>query len=214
MLACAHATTAVPAQGFRLMITTEADKEPDVDAAGNPIGLPAWEVAFDNGNVDPMVSVIFAPSSPGSVYAISGSGVVIFKADVTAGAVNADWEVRGPWAETDVRQIVVNAEFAQRIYAVSGTTFGRSRDGGRNWDTAGVSSPVGRELNSIAVHPRDPHTLFVGADTGVFISYDEGERWSPYDKGLPNAEVTQVIVDGPYLYAVTHGRGLWRRRYC
>ena len=26
-------------------------------------------------------------------------------------------------------------------------------------------------------------------------------------EGLPNAEVTQVIVDGPYLYAVTHGQG-------
>jgi hypothetical protein len=42
MLACAHAT---PTQGFRLMMTTEADAEPDVDAAGNPIGLPAWQVA-------------------------------------------------------------------------------------------------------------------------------------------------------------------------
>jgi hypothetical protein len=34
------------------------------------------------------------------------------------------------------------------------------------------------------------------------------------DQGLPTAEVTQVMIDGPYLYAVTHGRGLWRRRYC
>ena len=212
MLACAHASAP---DGFRLMITTEADKEPDRDAAGNPIGLPRWDVAFDNGNVDPIVSVIFAPSSPGSAYAISGNGVVIFKADVTAGAANAGWEVRGPWAATDVRQVVVNAQFEDRIFAVSGTAFGRSRDGGRTWDAAGISSPVGgRELNSIAVHPRDPHTLFIGADTGVFVSYDEGAQWSPYDNGLPNAEVTQAMVDGAYLYAVTHGRGLWRRRYC
>ena len=211
MLACAHAT---PTQGFRLMMTTEADAEPDVDAAGNPIGLPAWQVAFDNGNADPIVSVIFAPGLPGSAYAISGNGVVIFKADVTAGAVDAGWDVRGPWPQTDIRQVVVNAQFSQRIYAVSGTTFGRSQDGGRSWDAAGISSPVGRELNSIAVHPRDPHTLFIGADTGVFVSYDEGDRWSPFDQGLPNAEVTQVMIDGPYLYAVTHGRGLWRRRYC
>jgi hypothetical protein len=140
--------------------------------------------------------------------------VVIFKADVTAGAVDAGWEVRGPWPQTDVRQVVVNAQFSQRIYAVSGTTFGRSQDGGRSWDAAGISSPLGRELNSIAVYPHDPHTLFIGADTGVFVSYDEGDRWSPFDQGLPNAEVTQVMIDGPYLYAVTHGRGLWRRRYC
>ena len=211
MLACAHRSST---EGFRLMLTYEAHREPTVDAAGNSTFLPAWEVAYDNGRQDPIVSVTFAPSAPGTAYAISAAGRVVSKADVTAGAADDGWDVRGPWPQTDVRQIAVNAQFPERIYAVSGQAFGRSSDGGRQWAIADVTSPQGHELNSLAVHPHDPHTLFVGADTGVFISYDEGARWASYDVGLPNAEVTQVQTDGPYLYAVTHGRGLWRRRYC
>src|SRR3712207_7127809 len=49
----------------------------------------------------------------------------------------------------DVRQIVVNAQFSDRLYAVSGTAFGRSADGGRTWLDAEITSPDGRELNSI-----------------------------------------------------------------
>jgi hypothetical protein len=146
---------------------------------------------------------------------MSAAGVTFAKVDVTAGAVNADWETRGQWAQTDVRQLVVSTSSPDRLYAVSGTAFGRSIDGGGTWPADSISSPGGaREINSIAVHPRDPFTLFIGADTGVFVSYDEGATWSPYDDGLANAEVMQVFVQGSRLYAVTHGRGLWRRRFC
>jgi hypothetical protein len=31
---------------------------------------------------------------------------------------------------------------------------------------------------------------------------------------LPNAQVLQVFSDTDWLYAVTHGRGLWRRQPC
>jgi photosystem II stability/assembly factor-like uncharacterized protein len=212
LLVCAH--VAAPA-GFRLMMTREGDLEPDVDAAGAPVGLPNWEVAFDNGTLDPLVSVVFAPGSPGTACVISATGAVTVKQDVTAGAVDAGWESRGTWTQNDVRQLVVSPASVDRLFAVSGTAFGRSVDGGRTWPAAGVASPTGgRELNSIAVHPSDPETLFIGADTGVFVSYDEGGTWSPYDEGLANAEVMQVFAHGGYLYAVTHGRGLWRRRFC
>jgi hypothetical protein len=101
------------------------------------------------------------------------------------------------------------------LYAVSGTTFGRSADGGRTWPSAGITTPPPAvELNSIVAHPYDPFTLFIGADTGVFVSRDDGENWSPFDEKLPNAEVMQVFIERGYLYAVTHGRGLWRREIC
>lgn len=211
VLVCADQSAAA---GFRLMLTKEADVEPTLNAAGAVVGLPNWETAIDNGAADPLVSVTFAPSSPGTAYVISANGVVIAKADVNAGAVDADWEVRGQWAQTDVRQLVVHSGSEERLYAVSGTSFGRSADGGRTWPSAGITSPPGTELNSIAAHPHDSFTLFIGADSGVFVSRDEGENWSPFDDGLPNAEITQVFIERGYLYAITHGRGLWRRKIC
>lgn len=212
LLVCAD--KAAPA-GFRLMMTTQGNLEPTLNADGVVVGLPEWKRAIDNGAIDPLVSVTFAPSSPGTAYVISANGVVIAKADVNVGAVDAGWDVRGQWEQTDVRQLVVHLGLEERLYAVSGTTFGRSTDGGRTWPSAGITTPPpGIELNSIAAHPYDPFTLFIGADTGVFVSRDDGENWSPFDNKLPNAEVMQVFIERGYLYAVTHGRGLWRREIC
>ena len=55
-------------------------------------------------------------------------------------------------------------------------------------------------------HPRCRHR-----GCGV-RSPDEGNIWSAYDVRLPNAPVGQMFRDGDFLYAVTYGRGLWRRR--
>jgi photosystem II stability/assembly factor-like uncharacterized protein len=211
LLVCANKSDR---EGFRLMMTTEADVEPTLDAARVAVGLPSWNTAIDNGRIHPLVSVTFAPSSPGTAYVISANGVVSTKPDVNVGAVDADWEVRGQWLQSDVRQLVVHSQFEEKLYAISGTSFGRSTNGGRTWPSAGITSPPGTELNSIVVHPHDPFTLFIGADSGVFVSRNDGENWSPFDDRLPNAEVTQVFIERGRLYAVTHGRGLWRRKIC
>jgi photosystem II stability/assembly factor-like uncharacterized protein len=73
----------------------------------------------------------------------------------------------------------------------------RSNDAGEHWDeiTAGLPSDFGFGL---ALHPRDPDTLYVvplnGADRGRYVpegrmvvwrSQDRGESWAPLTKGLP-----------------------------
>jgi len=202
--------------GFRVMITHDGDAEPSggppgADPAVPIIGGPAWDTALDNGDTDPMVSVVFAREATSMAYAISEAGVVYRKADVaTPGA----WERRGQWNASDVRQIVVNPYDSDGVYAASPTAVGRSVDGGASWTDVGLGTLPGTEINSIAIHPNEPHTLFLGADDGVYVSRDEGERWFPYDDELPNAETLQVFVESGFLYAVTHGRGLWRRRIC
>ena len=214
VLVCADQDiTTTQTSNFRLMMTREANLEPTVDGAGNPTGLPTWQAAFDNGSSDPMVGVIFAPSSPGTAYAISGSGKIIRKNDVNQGAISDGWQEPGTWGVSDVRQLAVNLEDSNRLYAITGTQLGRSENGGARWVEIGQGLPSS-EFNSLVVHPTDPHTLFLGADIGVFVSYNDGENWSSFDVGLPNAEVVQVLAAGRLLFAVTHGRGLWRRRVC
>jgi len=74
----------------------------------------------------------------------------------------------------------------------------RSADAGAHWDeiTTGLPSDFGFPL---ALHPRDPHTLYVvplnGAEKGRFVpdgrmvvwrSKDRGDTWTPLTKGLPS----------------------------
>lgn len=196
--------------GYRLMITKDGNQEPSRDASGNVIGLPTWNTAIDNGN-DPIVSVTFAPSTPGKAYAISASGKVFSKNDVNAAGA---WLEPGGWNTSGVRQLAVNPQHEDRLYAITSNKVARSIDSGVSWTEVGAGSLPNSEFNSIVAHPSDAQTLYLGADSGVYISLDEGRTWSPYDTHLPNAEVLQIYWESGYLYAITHGRGLWRRRPC
>jgi hypothetical protein len=55
--------------------------------------------------------------------------------------------------------------------------------------------------------------LFVASRFAVFCSLDDGTHWRTFDEGLPNAEIMELEWSGTALYAVTHGRGLWRRAW-
>ncbi|HEU4675108.1 MAG TPA: hypothetical protein VFS29_03930 [Motilibacteraceae bacterium] len=51
--------------------------------------------------------------------------------------------------------------------------------------------------------------LVVGTDLGVFVQDADGV-WKNLADKLPKATVMDVEVHGDYLYAATHGRGIWR----
>ncbi|HEX6161633.1 MAG TPA: hypothetical protein VF111_15760, partial [Thermoanaerobaculia bacterium] len=51
-------------------------------------------------------------------------------------------------------------------------------------------------------------------DLGVFVSLDRGKTWAVENGGFTNV-VTEALVigkgvNGPAVYAFTHGRGVWR----
>src|SRR5262249_13544442 len=65
---------------------------------------------------------------------------------------------------------------------------------------------------SIAVDNRPGlQRIFVGNDSGVFASADQGITWTPYKTGLPNVQVSTLALDPVtnILAAGTLGRGLY-----
>ena len=165
-----------------------------------------------------IVSIAFAPSKPGMAYAASSTGRVYHKEHVNS---ESKWQEVGHWDVPDVRQIAVNALHHDRLYLItkneldlSQNRVARSTNGGERWEEIpgkGKDSLPQSQFNSIIAHRSDGRTIFLGAWIGVFISTDEGEHWSAFDYGLPNAQVYQIFWSEEYIYAATHGRGLWRR---
>ena len=51
--------------------------------------------------------------------------------------------------------------------------------------------------------------LYVGTETGVSTSLDDGETWQPLRAGLPVVPVHDMAVKGDDLIAATHGRSFW-----
>lgn len=51
--------------------------------------------------------------------------------------------------------------------------------------------------------------LFVGTETGIFYSLDDGKSWQRFEMGLPRVPVHDMKIKGEDLVIATHGRGFW-----
>jgi hypothetical protein len=99
----------------------------------------------------------------------------------------------------------------------------RSIDGGAHWTNITRNLPLA-PANSVVVDPNDANTVYVGMDTGVYVTAQvmtcaTSNCWSVYGAGLPNAPVTKLAAgaslptgDGRTgeLRAATYGRGVWQ----
>ena len=43
----------------------------------------------------------------------------------------------------------------------------------------------------------------------MYISFDDGSNWKPFQKNLPIVPITDLAIKGNDLIAATQGRGLW-----
>ena len=75
---------------------------------------------------------------------------------------------------------------------------------------AGAPAPAGAATTrGLRVDPVQPGLLFVGTETGVWVSFDDGERWRELRGNLPVAPVYDLRIKGEDLVVATHGRSFW-----
>lgn len=94
-----------------------------------------------------------------------------------------------------------NDDLAPHIY--------RTRDGGRTWtETVAGLAPD----SYVRVVREDPHRkglLYAGTETGVWVSFNDGDLWQPLQLDLPVVPVHDLAVKDDDLVAATHGRGFY-----
>lgn len=172
------------------------------------------EVMANVAATDQIVVIAFAPSQPGMAYALASNGKVWRKADVGSAT---PWEFRGQW-QPGALSLAVGPQHHDRVYVLNSTAAALSTDGGATWrsipGTGTTSLPQTGDYQSIVAYPDTPQILFAASRFGVFVTFDDGAHWYTFDRGLPNAEIMELEWSGTALYAVTHGRGLWRREWC
>ncbi len=92
----------------------------------------------------------------------------------------------------------------------------KSFDGGASWQALDGDQLPDAPYFTIAQHPEDPNTLFVGGDLGIYVSTDGGATWAREDESFPAVPTQFLSVErdgsGADLYAFTYGRGVWRVR--
>src|SRR4029434_10910490 len=85
----------------------------------------------------------------------------------------------------------------------------KTTDYGRTW--LDISTGI-REDDYTRVIRADPvrrGLLYVGTETGTYISGDDGASWHSLQTNLPPVPVYDLLVKDDDLIAATHGRSFW-----
>ena len=169
-------------------------------------------------------AIAVAPSDPNTIYVGSSTGAISVSTNATS--TQPTWQGLQLSCAHPVGAVAVDPANPKIAYAtvqgflgMSGGHVYATTDGGSSWSSVGNNLPD-VPVNSIVIDPNTPQNLFIGTDTGVFVTSDGGSdvlmhpvSWSQLGAGLPATAVLQLKLaqeNGTQtLIAATHGRGAW-----
>ena len=80
---------------------------------------------------------------------------------------------------------------------------------GRSWTkiTNGIEAPDFTRV--LRADPERPGLLYAGTEYGMYISFDDGRNWEPFQLNLPEVSITDLQVRDLNLIVATQGRGFY-----
>ncbi len=81
---------------------------------------------------------------------------------------------------------------------------------GATWTPIASNLPLS-PVNVIREDPANENILYLGADNGAYVSFNQGQSWEPFNEGLPNVAVHDLVVQerDKDLVVGTHGRSIY-----
>lgn len=89
----------------------------------------------------------------------------------------------------------------------------KTTDYGESWRriTEGIPHSVFSYVHVVREDPTREGLLYAGTENGLYLSFNDGERWQPLQTNLPHAPVHWLVVQEHFddLVVGTYGRGFW-----
>ena len=85
----------------------------------------------------------------------------------------------------------------------------KTSDYGETWTKMTNGIPEGEFTRVIREDPNRRGLLYAGTETGLYISFDDGQNWQPFQCNLPVCPIHDLVIKGTDLIAATHGRSFW-----
>lgn len=85
----------------------------------------------------------------------------------------------------------------------------KTQDYGKTWQRITNGIPEHDFTRVIRVDPVRRGLLYAGTETGVYISFNDGEQWQPLRLNLPVVPIHDLAIKDSDLIAATHGRAFW-----
>jgi photosystem II stability/assembly factor-like uncharacterized protein len=85
----------------------------------------------------------------------------------------------------------------------------KTTDYGKTWNK--ITNGINEEHFTRVVRedPKRKGLLYAGTETGMYISFDDGVNWKPFQLNLPIVPITDLTIKDDNLIVATQGRSLW-----
>ena len=180
---------------------------------GKP-GVPYTNEAVGAENYGTLSYVVESPHEKGVIYTGSDDGVVSLTRDN-----GAHWQNITP---TGLQECLINAievspfdkatvYIATTRYKFNDHTPGlyRSTDYGKAWIKISNGIPRGAFTRVVREDDTRKDLLFAGTETGIYISWNGGKNWEPFQLNMPVTPITDLKVYKGNIIASTSGRSFW-----
>ncbi len=189
---------------------TRNDKSKEV-ASGGPItkdntGVEVYDTIFSVVESPVQKDLIWAGTDDGLVHLTRDSGQhwdnVTPKAMPEWGTVSM---IEASSRDAGTAYIAVERhkmdDFAPYVF--------KTTDFGKTWTKLIGGLPANNYVHAVRADPRQAGLLFAGTELGVYVSFDDGNKWQPLQVNLPTSPVNDLIVKNNDLVIATHGRSFW-----
>ena len=85
----------------------------------------------------------------------------------------------------------------------------RTKDFGQTWQNITTGIDDHHFTRVIRSDPKAKGMLYAGTESGMYISFDDGDHWQPFQMNLPIVPITDLVVKNDNLIAATQGRSFW-----
>ena len=85
----------------------------------------------------------------------------------------------------------------------------KTKDYGKTWTKITDGIDAGHFTRVVRADPKRQGLLYAGTETGMYISFDDGASWKPFQQNLPIVPITDLTIKNNNLIAATQGRSLW-----
>ena len=189
-------------------------------ADSSTLGPSGGPITKDNTGVEYYATIFAAEESihePGVIWAGSDDGLI----HITRNN-GQDWTNVTPNSRVMPEWILINSieidpfnpgglyvaatmykhgDFAPYLY--------RTKDYGSTWSKIVNGIEPDHFTRVIRADPDREGLLYAGTESGVYISFDDGDNWSPFQLNLPVVPITDMTLRDKDLIVATQGRSFW-----
>ena len=85
----------------------------------------------------------------------------------------------------------------------------KTTDYGAHWTL--ITNGIDRKhfTRVVRADPIRPGLLFAGTESGLYISFDDGDHWKPFQCNVPICSITDMTIKNDDLILATQGRSFW-----